>query len=325
MELKQIFQPVEKEFGKLGSVLCASLGGRDNKTILEINRFLLEAGGKKLRPAMVFLSAKAVMGGSFGRAAGRKLIELAAAVELIHRASLIHDDVIDHAMLRHSKPTINHTWGQDVAIAAGDYFYAEAFRLIAACGNAGVLDCMGLATKLMCEGELHQICERGNASLLKQHYLMMVKKKTAALFAASCQAGAMLVNAGLPVQNALKAYGANFGVAFQVRDDYLDLVGNKAELGKIPGADFNVGEWTLPIFNLLADGGDKTRILRLMRQSDRQAAFEDLRQRFMDSGALVKTREEINSYVRKAQKSIQGLKASASKESLLALADRVAV
>ena len=325
MELKQIFQPVEKEFATLEGVLRASLGGRNSKAILDINRFLLGSGGKKLRPAMVFLSAGAVRGRPAGRGADQKLIELAAAVELIHRASLIHDDVIDHATLRHSKPTINHTWGPDIAIAAGDYFYAEAFRLIAACGHAGVLDVMGLATKLMCEGELHQICERGNASLLKQQYLMMVKKKTAALFAASCQAGTMLVSADAAVQGALKDYGANFGMAFQVRDDYLDLVGSTTDLGKVPGADFNVGEWTLPIFNLLAEGADKARIARLMRQPDKQAAFEALRQMFMDSGALVKTRKEINNYVRKAKKSIALLKGSCCKESLLALADRVAV
>ena len=325
MELQEIYQPIEKDFKKLAVMLKTSLGGRNNKVILEINKFLLGSGGKKLRPAMVFLSAQAVRGRGISRQIDEKLVELAAAVELIHQASLIHDDVIDHAALRHCQPTVNHRWGQDVAIAAGDYFYAEAFRLVAASGNAGVLDCMGTATKLMCEGELSQICERGNVDLLKRQYLVMVQKKTAALFAASCHAGVLLAGANLTDQKAFKDYGSNFGIAFQVRDDYLDLIGQEEVLGKISGADFHVGEWTLPVFNLLAQSGERASTLRLMRQPDRQAALKEIRQKFMNSRALLKTKNEVNGYVRKAQESIHGLKGSPFKDSLLALVENVSV
>ncbi|MEI8011887.1 MAG: polyprenyl synthetase family protein, partial [Candidatus Omnitrophota bacterium] len=227
MDLKQIYRPIEKDFKKLEMMLKATLRGRNSRVIFEINKFLLGSGGKKLRPAMVFLAAGAVARTAAARDPDQKLVDLAAAVELVHRASLIHDDVIDRAQLRHSQPTLNHRWGQDVAIAAGDYFYAEAFRLIAACGNFKVIDCMGAATKLMCEGELNQICERGNVGLRKRQYLGMVQKKTAALFSASCEAGAVLAGADVRHQKALKDYGFNFGIAFQVRDDYLDLVGEE--------------------------------------------------------------------------------------------------
>jgi octaprenyl-diphosphate synthase len=321
MELKALYQPIATEFNKVNDVLKASLTGSRNPSILQINRFLLGAGGKKLRPAMVILSAKAAAGKASGRTQ-KQLIDLAVAIELIHRASLIHDDVIDHADMRHDKPTINHTWGQDVAIAAGDYLYAEAFRLIATCGNPDVLRCIGTATKLMCEGELHQVCERDNIDLLKQQYLVVVKQKTAALFAASCQSGAMLVNADPFVQKTLEKYGMNFGVAFQIKDDWMDLVGSREDLGKAPGTDFKLGELTLPLFNLLSEDRHRDEVVELLNQADKEEAFTELRQRFVRSEAFSKTKDEVNGYVLRAKKSIDRLKPSSFKDSLFALADR---
>ncbi|MBF0121856.1 MAG: polyprenyl synthetase family protein [Candidatus Omnitrophica bacterium] len=325
MELKQVYQPIEAEFKRVSAVLSTSLTSSKNKSILEINRFLLASGGKKLRPAMVILSAKASTGKTRRQGCDKSLIDLAAAIELIHRASLIHDDIIDHADLRHSKPTINRQWGQEVAIAAGDYLYAEAFRLIASCGNPDVLACIGTATKLMCEGELHQVCERDNIELLKQQYLLVVKQKTAALFAASCQAGAMLAHANPLQQNILMKYGLSFGMAFQIRDDYMDLVGSQEDLGKSPGTDFKMGELTLPLFNLLEESKNKDQIMSLIRQADKQEAFEELRKCFINSDAFLKTKAEINGYVRKAQKSIETLPQSSFKEGLFILADRFVI
>lgn len=331
MEIKQVYQPIEKEFKKVEEVLCASLGSSKSKSILKVNRFLLESGGKKLRPAMVILSAKAAKGKEYGvkiksiehRAKDKELIKVAAAIELIHRASLIHDDVIDHAELRHYQPTINHKWGQDVAIAAGDYLYAEAFRLIAECGNSDVLGCISTATKLMCEGELQQVCERDNFDLLKQQYLIMVKKKTAALFAASCQAGAMLVNPNPFIQNTLKEYGLNFGIAFQIVDDCLDLIGEAKDLGKTPGADFMMGELTLPALNLLSESKDKKRMISWIKQPEKNEAFKNLRERFIHSEALLKTKEDACSYIQQAKRNLSKLNNSCFKESFFALADYV--
>lgn len=322
MQIKQIYHPVEKEVMGMEEVIGASLSKSRNAPIQEVSRHLLCSGGKRLRPALVILSAKASLGHQ-PSASSHQLTKIASAIELIHMASLVHDDVIDHASLRHNKPTINSKWGQDVAIAAGDYLYSEAFRLIAECGNSDILSCVSEATKLMCEGELQQVCERDNLDLLKRQYLMMIKKKTASLFAASCQAGAISVNSNKIIETALKEYGLNFGIAFQITDDCLDLIGKKEALGKSPGADFKMGELTLPVLNLISENREKNRIISLIGQSDKRKAFKEIRQRFINSEAFTKTKEDVYYYIRRAKKSIDKLDETCFKKSLFALVDYV--
>jgi len=153
---------------------------------------------------------------------------------------------------------------------------------------------------------------------------LMVKKKTAALLSASCHAGAMLVSHNRDIQEALKGYGLNFGIAFQIVDDCLDLVSEKKELGKSPGADFKMGELTLPVLHLLAQTKDKNTILSLLKQSDRQEAFITLKKRFISSEALPKTKKDICHYIQKAKKSLNRINDSSFKRSLFGLADFVA-
>lgn len=323
MQLKEIYHPIEREMSEVKLVLRVSLMGSRSKSILKIGEYLLDVKGKMLRPAMVILSAKAATGKPLGRVIDKQIIKVAAAIELIHRSSLIHDDVIDHAELRHYRPTINRRWGQDVAIAAGDYLYAEAFRLIAECGNFDLIGCISTATKLMCEGELQQVCERDNFDLLKQQYFIMVKKKTGALFAASCQAGTMLANPNPLIQNSLKEYGLNLGIAFQIRDDCQDLIGKKEEMGKIPGTDLNMGELTLPVLNLLCESRDKKQTISLISNQDKQEVFKEIRQRFINSEAFIKTKMKTQYYIQKAKRSINRLRESPFKESLFVLADHI--
>jgi octaprenyl-diphosphate synthase len=182
MELRQILWPIEKDLSKVKEILRTSLGDSRNPSISKICHYLLESGGKRLRPALVLLSAKASRADSI---VNHGLIKLAAAIELIHISSLIHDDIIDAASLRHNRPTINAQWGQDVSIALGDYLYSIAFGLISEFGNLDVLKCISSGMRSMCEGELLQVCERDNLDLLKERYILIVKKKTAALFATS--------------------------------------------------------------------------------------------------------------------------------------------
>lgn len=318
MQLKEIYQPIEKELDAVEQILKDSLGNSEHKSILEINNYLLHAGGKRLRPALVILCAKASHRTFSLR---HELVNIAAAVELIHMASLVHDDVIDHSNLRHNKPTVNYRKGEDVAIASGDYLYSTAFELISTCNSMDVLQCISSATKTMCEGELLQVCERDNLDFLKERYLIIVKKKTASLFAASCQSGVMLSNRQRSIQAALKQYGLNFGIAFQVADDCLDLISGTKELGKQPGADFKMGELTLPVLNLLTQTKDRNRVISLIKQQDSPEAFRELRQRFINSRALLKTKEDACFYVQEAKKGLSRLKDSCFKESLFNLAD----
>ena len=251
MDLRQIYKPIRGELKKVEGILRHRLGGSQNKSIVELCNFLLTARGKMIRPALVIFSAKITNGSDRSRPSSSDLFKIASAMELIHMASLIHDDIIDRADLRHNKPTVNYKWGQDVSIALGDYLYSLAFELLSHCANTDILQCISSAAKAMCEGELVQVCRRDNVNILKERYMVMVKKKTASLFAASCQAGALVSGSSRAAQAALRDYGMNFGITFQIVDDYLDFVGEKRSLGKRPGQDIRVGEVTLPMIDLL--------------------------------------------------------------------------
>jgi octaprenyl-diphosphate synthase len=175
----------------------------------------------------------------------------------------------------------------------------------------------------MCEGELLQVCERENISLLKENYLLIIKHKTASLFAASCQAGAMLSNSQEDIHGALKEYGLNLGIAFQIVDDCLDLIGGREILGKAPGADFKMGELTLPVLNLLSQSTDRHRLISLVKQADKQEAFKEIRQGFMHSKALLETKTEVNNYIKKAKCGLNKLGDSDFKQGLFSLTEYV--
>jgi len=321
MRLEDIYSPIKKELRDVELLLKRSLNNSGYKSISRISSYLLDSKGKRLRPALVILSAKAAQQSS--SLDEKAMISLATAVEFVHIASLIHDDVIDHATTRHNKPSINEKYGEDVSIAAGDYLYSQAFELIANCGNLDILSCLAQATRLMCEGQLVQVCERDNLDLLKSSYIIFVKKKTAALFAASCQAGAILAEPRLIYKDLLAEFGMNFGIAFQMVDDCMDLVGRQKDLGKEPGADLKMGELTLPVLNLISQTRNKEKILALIRQQGSSVALKELRKKFINSPAALKTKEDILVYIRRAKQKLDRLGDSAFKESLLSLTDFV--
>lgn len=331
MELKNIYRPIERELKVIEEVLEASLKESKDQSILRMGSFLLDPPGKRIRPALVILSAKALSHkppycakASEGRqASSHQLIKIASAFELIHIASLVHDDVIDHSLLRHNLPTVNSKWGQDVSIALGDYLYSVAFELISTCGNSEILECISSAAKAMCEGELQQVCQRDNLNLSREQYILIVKKKTASLFAACCRVGALISNPYESLQNALKEYGLNFGIAFQIIDDYLDLVGEGKTIGKTPGQDIRAGEITLPILNLWESIPcvERKELETLLAKRLDKEALQRIRERLIDSEAAVKTKEVASSFINLAKEKINILSYSPYKESLLNLAD----
>jgi len=323
VRLREIYSPIKKELNDVIKSLEQFLNESENKLILEINRSLLSNPGKRLRPALVLLSAKAESDN--GSSNNDKLIKVASAIEMIHWASLVHDDIIDHALIRHNSPSINQRWGLEVSIALGDYLYSKAFEIIASCENIDMLYYISKVTSTMCEGELTQVRARENISLMKQQYLSIIEKKTASLFSASCKVGAMLSNCGEFAQTILKNYGLNFGIAYQIIDDCIDLIGDADELGKPPGADFKVGELTLPILNLLSFSEDKDKLIHLISKKDDQDAFQLIKNRFICSQqAITKTKEDIQTYIQKAKESLINIRESVFKQSLISLADFLA-
>jgi len=322
MRLKKFYLPVKKELIGVEEVLKESLKNTRYKSIREITNYLLGAGGKRLRPALVLLSAKA---GQDDISAGQQqsICLVAAAVELIHMASLIHDDVIDHATMRHNKPTVNSRWDNDVSIALGDYLYSEAFRLISNCGNPDIIQCISSATKAMCEGELLQVCERDNLNLSVEKYILIVKKKTASLFAASCHAGAMVSKSRQSLQKALKGFGLNFGIAFQIMDDYMDLAGEKKMLGKTPGQDIRAGEITLPLLNVLesVSEDEREKLEMLLASNRRNESLQRIRSGLLSPESTHKTKKAVSTYITLAKKNLNELSESPYKKSLINLAE----
>ena len=313
--LKEIYRPIEKELNDVDTLIGSSFSKSESNSIVNIGEFLLENPGKKIRPVLVILSAKSTQ----SQVSGQKLTKIASAIELIHMASLLHDDVIDHSEVRHNKPTVNSKWGKDVAITLGDYLYAVAFELISECGNSDIIHCISSAAKTMCEGELIQVCERDNLDLLKERYIVIVKKKTASLFAASCQTGALISKSPEPLKKALKEYGMNFGIAFQIVDDYLDLVGEEKRLGKNPGQDIGLGEMTLPVLNLLGSmpANKRGTLKTLLASREDKEKLKEIKSMLFNSKASLKTKEAVSSYITLAQEKLNILPHSTYKESLI--------
>jgi geranylgeranyl pyrophosphate synthase len=288
-----------------------------------MNSFLLESAGKRIRPALVILSERATSVGCKSTCDHHELIEIAAAVELVHMASLVHDDVVDKATMRHTRPSINIQYGEHISIVLGDYINSKAFQMVANCGNPDVFACIGEAIGIMCEGELIHICQRGNLDLSKNGYLAIAKKKTASLFSACCYAGAILGNHSRDIQTALKEFGLNFGVAFQIVDDCKDIISEESELGKNPGQDIIAGDITLPLLILSEFVGrtERAEIRSMLGNRNDKDNLDRLRKMLFNSNALSKICEVITSYLNTAKEYLDSLTDSVYKESLCRLVD----
>ncbi len=324
MELERIYAPVRDDLDAVESALRGCLTATGDTSMSEVGRYVLESGGKRVRPALVLLSAKA-SSGETPASCGEHMIDLASAVELIHMASLLHDDVVDNARLRHHNPTINSKWGDDISIALGDYLHSLAFELISRCDDSSIVRCMSAATKTMCEGQLLQIWERKNLDLSMERYVHIIEKKTAALFAASAQVGGSLGRKDEEFRGALGDYGLNLGVSFQIVDDYLDLIGDETRMGKEPGQDIAAGEATLPILILweFVPEEERRELAALLDSRSGEEALGVIRERLLTSGAARKTQDTAIAYVESAKDSLDVLSESTYKASLLGLADFV--
>lgn len=318
MRLQDIYNSIKYELKEVESVLDTSLKKSERQFIQNMGNFLLEEPGKRIRPALLILSAKATLNGSESLYSSGQLIGLASAVELIHMASLIHDDIIDRAKLRHNRPTVNFKWGEDISIALGDYLYAVAFGLISQCRDGNILQCISSAVRAMCEGELLQVWERRNIDLPESEYLFMIKKKTASLFSACCQVG-VLMSGSHNIIKEMEDYGTNLGIAFQIIDDYLDLMGEEKKLGKDSGQDIRRGEITLPMLKLREYLSEDER--RELKARIDGSLFQRIRNKVLEYKIDSTTREITMSFITTAKDRLSILPDSTYKESLLTLAD----
>ena len=221
--------------------------------IPDLSRHLIDSGGKRLRPLLTLAAAQ------MGLYGGRDHVKLAAAVEFIHTATLLHDDVVDESSLRRGKVSANIVWGNKPSVLVGDFLFSRAFELMVEPGETGVLGILARASRVIAEGEVMQLKSANNLAATEEHYLQVVSAKTAALFAAAAESGAMLARGTGEYSSALHDYGQNLGIAFQLVDDALDYSGRQALMGKSVGDDFREGKVTLPVILAAARADDTAR------------------------------------------------------------------
>ncbi|MGV2098357.1 polyprenyl synthetase family protein [Rhizobium sp. 21-4511-3d] len=261
--------PLEESKNKLASVkplvdltkadmervnqLILSKAGSDVQMIPEVANHLISSGGKRLRP-MLTLASSCLFGYK-----GENHIKLATSVEFMHTATLLHDDVVDESDLRRGKSTARTIWGNQASVLVGDFLLGQAFRMMVDVGSLDALDVLSSAACVIAEGEVLQLSVAKNMETTEDDYLSVIRAKTAALFAAAAEVGPIVADAGKSGRNAMKSYGMNLGLAFQLVDDALDYGGKAADLGKNVGDDFREGKITLPVILAYRRGTQEER------------------------------------------------------------------
>jgi len=250
----EVFQLIQSELASVQSELQRDLQS-NVQVISRIGSYILEAGGKRVRPALLLLSARAVNPQELRPGT----IQLAAVIELIHTATLVHDDIIDDADTRRGRPSVNASWGNEITVLVGDWLYMTAFQKTLDQRNFEILDILTNLTRRMTEGELLQLVHRGNTEITETEHLDIVRAKTAYLFSAAAEIGAILGGATAEEQAALREYGLNIGIAFQLIDDLLDFTASESRLGKPVASDLRDGKLTLPAIWLMQRGTERDR------------------------------------------------------------------
>ncbi|MEN9417625.1 MAG: hypothetical protein RI988_1245 [Pseudomonadota bacterium] len=304
---------LDRAMQRVDGVIRARLSSRV-ALIDQISHYIIEAGGKRVRPRLVLLFADA-----FGYD-GPARYELAATVEFIHTATLLHDDVVDESSLRRGRATANAMFGNAASVLVGDFLYSRAFQMMVSVGDMRVLEVLAEATNTIAEGEVMQLMNMHDPDLATESYLRVIRSKTAKLFEASARLGAILGRAQPAVEEACAAYGRSLGTAFQLIDDLLDYEGNSSELGKNVGDDLREGKATMPLLSAMARGTDEERALlrRAIELGDVQQlprVLEVVRR----TGALELTREAARQEVALASEALQRVPAGRAQQALAQL------
>ncbi|MYM64576.1 octaprenyl diphosphate synthase [Pseudomaricurvus sp. HS19] len=240
---------VEADFAAVNQLIIEQL--HSNVGLVEnIGHYLVEAGGKRLRPLLVLLTANALN----YPARGKQHLDLAAIIEFIHTATLLHDDVVDISNMRRGRPTANAKWGNAPSVLVGDFLYSRAFQMMVAIGSMEIMQILSDTTNTISEGEVQQLVNAKDPTVSEANYLEVIYKKTGALFEAACDTAAVLADATAEQRQALKRYGYHLGLAFQLIDDALDYEGDAETLGKNVGDDLAEGKPTLPLIQAMAQG-----------------------------------------------------------------------
>jgi len=282
--------------------------------VRQVAEYIITSGGKRLRPALLLLGAKAL------GYEGRTHHELAAVVEFIHTATLLHDDVVDESALRRGRDTANAVFGNAASVLVGDFLYSRAFQMMVSVQDMRVMEILAEATNVIAEGEVMQLMNCNDPDIGEDDYLRVIRYKTAKLFEASARLGALVAGAGAQSEAALGRYGMHLGTAFQLIDDALDYSGDSEHTGKNVGDDLAEGKPTLPLLHVLRHGdAHQSRLVRQAIEQGSAAHFNEILAAIQTTGALDHTRACARQEARLARAAIASLPDGVYKNALLEL------
>jgi octaprenyl-diphosphate synthase len=288
--------------------------------IQEMGGYIAGAGGKRLRPILLLLAAR------LADYRGPRAIRLACVVELLHTATLIHDDVVDAAPLRRGRPSANAQWGDDASVLVGDHLYSKSFAMLVRDNDRGVMETLARSTVSMTEAEVFQLQLKRSGLISEADYMRIITQKTASFMSACCRIGALLGAVPTEQIEALTRYGLDIGIAFQISDDALDFVADEARLGKIVGADLREGKRTLPLIAMLerVSPAEAERVRSALRRRSLEAAeIEDIRRLVLDHDGVEYARTRALSYAQAAKVDLEAFPPSEERETLSLVADFV--
>ncbi len=311
-DLKSLLAPVAGDMQAIDAVIRERLGS-DVALVNTIADYIIGAGGKRLRPAVVLLIARAL--GYRGTAH----VLLAAVVEFIHTATLLHDDVVDESDLRRGRPTANARFGNAASVLVGDFVYSRAFQMMVDAGSMRVMRILADATNRIAEGEVLQLLNVHDPSVDEERYFSVVERKTATLFEAGSRIAAVLAEAAPETEERCARYGASLGRAFQIVDDMLDYSGHTADIGKRLGDDLREGKVTLPLIHALRSAAPDQRELVVKAIREGHGDFDAIARIVSDNGSIAYSGQLAMKEVNVAEEALRGLPESEYRDSLLNL------
>ena len=315
VSLDSLYALIAEDMRAVDAVIRTRLHS-DVVLIRQVAEYIISSGGKRMRPALVLLCA-----GAAGYR-GTRHHELAAVVEFIHTATLLHDDVVDESDLRRGNQTANALFGNAASVLVGDFLYSRAFQMMVSVDDMRVMRVLADATNTIAEGEVLQLLNIHNADIDIPQYLQVIHYKTAKLFEAAARLGGILGGVPADVEEGYASYGRHLGTAFQLIDDVLDYSGDEAATGKHLGDDLAEGKPTLPLIHVMQRGNaEQSACVRRAIEAGGRDEFAAVLAAIQDTGALEETRRHAREEVRLAKEAIAGEKDSIFKESLLQLAD----
>jgi octaprenyl-diphosphate synthase len=315
----EIYKLIEKGMAQVDEEITRQ-SNSDVQLVEQIGQYVSSSGGKRIRPAILLLGSQ--LCGYDGPIGPR----LGAVIELIHSATLLHDDIIDNAGVRRGRASVNAQWGNEITVLMGDWLYMTSFRLALGERHFQVLDVLIEATRKMIEGELIQLAQNGNLDITEEQHLEISVRKTAFLFSACSQLGAILGCAGKEKEEMLRLYGLNIGLAFQLVDDVLDFTSDERTLGKPVGSDLKEGKLTLPLIYLIRDGKSEHRELvrRALHNGNLDDEYRDaIIQLVRDYGTADRVLEKAHDYGRQAINCLGSFSPSPARDALMSIPEYI--